>query len=184
MDHADHVNLLRPADLDPGGTWADLGAGSGAFTLALRELIGPEAEIYAVDKDGGRLRELEQEYRGRFGDPSRLHLLPADFSRPLGGSTTLTASLPSLDGLLMANSLHFFRDKETVLRHVRTLLKPGGTFLLVEYNVDRGNLWVPHPLSFETFRALAPRAGFSEPRLLAKHPSRFLREFYSAAATG
>jgi len=81
---------------------------------------------------------------------------------------------------VMANSLHFFKDKENVLRHMRTLLKPGGTLLLVEYNVDSGNLWVPHPLSFETYRALAQRAGFTEPRLLATVPSRFLREFYSA----
>jgi SAM-dependent methyltransferase len=80
----------------------------------------------------------------------------------------------------MANSLHFFKDKEKVLRHVRTFLKPNGILLLVEYNVDSGNLWVPHPLSFESFRVLAPRTGFSEPRLLAKHPSSFLREFYSA----
>ena len=38
MDHHDHVNLLQPAELFPGDSWADLGAGSGAFTLALREL--------------------------------------------------------------------------------------------------------------------------------------------------
>jgi ubiquinone/menaquinone biosynthesis C-methylase UbiE len=82
----------------------------------------------------------------------------------------------------MGNSLHFFKDKEKVLRHVRTFLKPGGALLLVEYNTDSGNPWVPHPLTFETYRALAPRAGFTEPRLLAKHPSSFLREFYSAAA--
>jgi len=83
----------------------------------------------------------------------------------------------------MANSLHFFWNKEKVLRHVATFLKPGGMLLLVEYNVDRGNPWVPHPLSFETFHELAPRAGFSKPRLLAKHPSGFLREFYSALCT-
>ena len=82
----------------------------------------------------------------------------------------------------MANSLHFFKDKEKILRHVSGFLKPNGSLILIEYNVDRGNLWVPHPLTFETYRSLAPRAGFSEPRLLAKVPSRFLKEFYSAVA--
>ena len=172
MNHNDHVDLLRLTNLPSGGTWADFGAGSGAFTLALRELVGPEAEIYAVDKDRSRLAELEREYRARFHDSAHLHILPADFSRNL--------NIPLLDGVLMANSLHFFRDKETILRHVHSLLKPGGALLLVEYNVDAGNLWVPHPFSFETWLKLAPRAGFSEPRLLATRPSSFLYGFYSA----
>ena len=172
MIHQDHVHLLQPADLNPGGTWADFGAGSGAFTLALRELVGAEANIYAVDKDRARLSELEEAYRARFGDSTNLHIVTTDFSR--------TLDLTPLDGIVMANSLHFFKDKEKVLRHVRNFLKPGGILLLVEYNVDTGNPWVPHPLSFESFRTLAPRAGFNEPRLLAKHPSSFLHEFYSA----
>jgi SAM-dependent methyltransferase len=172
MDHHDHVNLLRPADLTPGASWADLGAGSGAFTLALRELLGLSAVIYAVDRDQGRLSELERAHRARFGTSDHLHIIPADFTGEL--------DLPALDGALMANSLHYFREKEKVLRHIGSFLRPGGALLLVEYNVDRGNPWVPHPLSFEAFSELAPRAGFSEPRLLAKHPSRFLREFYSA----
>jgi ubiquinone/menaquinone biosynthesis C-methylase UbiE len=174
MNHHDHVNLLRPADLSPGGVWADLGAGSGAFTLALRELLGSGGTVYAVDKDKRSLDSLARAYQARFGDTEDLHLFPADFTHAL--------DLPALDGAVMANALHFFKDKEKVLRHVRTFLKPGGVLLLVEYNVDSGNLWVPHPLTFETYRTLAPRAGFSEPRLLAKHPSGFLREFYSAAA--
>jgi ubiquinone/menaquinone biosynthesis C-methylase UbiE len=172
MDHNDHVRLLQPADLPPGGTWADLGAGSGAFTLALRELAGPETVIYAVDKDRIRLAELEGAWRACFGDTRGLHLLNADFSRAL--------EIPLLDGIVMANSLHFFRDKRKTLEHVRMLLKTGGVLLLVEYNVDSGNPWVPFPLSFETWRRLAPQAGFSEPRLLATHPSSFLREFYAA----
>jgi ubiquinone/menaquinone biosynthesis C-methylase UbiE len=174
MDHNDHVNLLRPANLPRGGIYADFGAGSGAFTLALRELIGPDATIYALDKDKSALRDLENSHRSRFNTTRNLILLPGDFSQPV--------DLPSLDGLVMANSLHYFRDREKILHHVRGFLKPNGALLLIEYNVDSGNLWVPHPLSFETYRALAARVGLSEPRLLAKNPSRFLKEFYSAVA--
>jgi ubiquinone/menaquinone biosynthesis C-methylase UbiE len=173
MDHADHVNLLKPVNLPSGGTWADFGAGSGAFTLALRELIGPHSNIYAVDKDRRGFNEMEKAHREKFGTAQNLHTVRADFTGPL--------SLPPLDGIVMANSLHYFKDREKVLRHVRSFLKVNGILLLVEYNVDSGNMWVPYPLSFETFQGLAPRAGFGEPRLLATAPSRFLREFYSAA---
>ena len=172
MDHDDHVGLLRPADLPKGGFWADLGAGGGAFTLALSELVGLGTEIYAIDRDKGALAKLDQSHRARFGTSQNIHVVRGDFTGPL--------SLPPLDGILMANSLHFFRDKEKVLRHIRKFLKWNGALLLVEYNVDSGNPWVPHPLSFETLLALAPRVGFSEPRLLGKIPSRFLKEFYSA----
>jgi len=174
MNHNDHVNLLRPANLNQGGVYADFGAGNGAFTLALRELVGLDTTIYAVDKDKSALRELENSHRLRFDSTDKLFLLPNDFSRPL--------DIPPLDGIVMANSLHYFKDKEKILRHVCGFLKPNGLLLLVEYNVDRGNLWVPHPLTFETFQLLAPKAGFSEPRLLGKAPSRFLKEFYSAVA--
>jgi len=174
MDHSDHVNLLRPADLHQGGIWADLGAGSGAFTLALSELVGPHASIYAVDKDRRGFNDLEKAQRVKFGTSQNIHPVRADFTGAL--------SLPPLDGIVMANSLHYFKDKEKVLRHVRSFLKLNGALLLVEYNVDSGNLWVPHPLSFETYRTLAPRAGFTEPRLLGTASSRFLREFYSAVA--
>jgi ubiquinone/menaquinone biosynthesis C-methylase UbiE len=172
MDHTDHVNLLRPANLTSGGTWADFGAGDGAFTLALRELVGPHAHIYAVDKDQRALRELEKSHRERFTTSQNIHAVHADFNGAL--------SLPPLDGIVMANSLHYFKDREKILRHVRSYLKLNGALLLVEYNVDSGNVWVPYPLSFETFRLLAQGAGFSEPALLGTVPSRFLREFYSA----
>jgi ubiquinone/menaquinone biosynthesis C-methylase UbiE len=172
MDHSDHVALLQPAKLPPGGTWADLGAGSGAFTLALRELVGAQATIYAVDRDKARLGELERAWRMRFGNVTNLHVLLADFTRPL--------DIPLLDGVLMANSLHFYKDKVSVLRLVSLLLKPGGRLLVVEYAVDTGNIWVPFPFSFEMFKVLAKEAGFSTPRLLATHPSSFLKGFYAA----
>ncbi len=173
MNHQDHVRLLQRAIPVRGGVWADLGSGEGAFTLALRDLLGPEGQILSVDKDQGRLAAQQRIFRERVPD-SRIQFIHADFSHPL--------ALPSLDGIVMANSLHFFRDKEPILRQVGAYLRAEGRLVLVEYNVDRGNMWVPYPCSFETFRVLAPRAGLAEPQLLATAPSHFLREFYSALA--
>ena len=168
MDHADHVRLLREG-VTRGGTWADLGAGTGAFTLALAELVGPSGEVIAVDRDRGALHELERALRP---GGATVRTLGADFTKPI--------AVNSLDGVVMANSLHFVRDKSPVLALVHTMLKPSGRLLLVEYDTDDGNPYVPHPLSFETWRALADASGFTGTRKLATVPSRFLGRIYSA----
>lgn len=173
MNHADHVQLLHDGIAAKGGVWADLGSGTGTFTLALADLVGPEAVIYSVDRDGGALREQERVMRQRFPNVT-VHYLTSDMARPL--------DLPALDGVVMANSLHFFRDKAPLLQLVRGYLRPGGRLLLVEYNADQGNMWVPHPLSYPTWETLARRNGFAETRLLATKPSRFLGEIFSAVS--
>lgn len=169
MNHADHVRLIQ-AGIVP-GVWAELGSGTGAFTLALAEVLGPEAEIHSVDRDAAALREQAAQVRARF-PRIRLHQYQADFTAPL--------ALPPLTGLLMANALHFVRAKAPVLARVRAWLKPAGRLVVVEYNVDHGNPWVPHPFSFETWQTLARAAGFETTTLLARQPSRFLNEFYAA----
>jgi len=168
MDHADHVRLLR-GGVTRGGTWADLGAGTGAFTLALAELVGPDGDVIAVDRDRGALRDLEHALRP---GGATVRSIAADFTKPI--------DLASLDGIVMANSLHFVRDKAPVLALVHKMLKPSGRLLLVEYDADRGNAWVPHPMSFETWRVLADANGFAETRKLASVPSRFLGRIFSA----
>ena len=45
---------------------------------------------------------------------------------------------------------------------------------------DKGNPWVPYPLSFHTWATLAAEAGFGETERLASVPSRFLGSIYSA----
>src|SRR5260370_14756439 len=97
VDQADLVGLLRDGVDAKGGRWADLGAGEGAFTLALADLLGPGSHITAVDKDGGALRSIGH------GIETRV----ADFTKGL--------DLHALDGVVMANSLHFVRNKAPVL---------------------------------------------------------------------
>jgi len=171
MNHTDHVNLLRPGIPESGGLWADLGSGRGAFTLALADILGETGSIISVDKDRGALRDQELAMRSRFPS-AHVDYRAADFSRPL--------DLPPLDGVVMANSLHYFSRKGPLVEHVRSMLKPGGRLIVVEYNVDRGNFAVPHPLTYPQWVELAARAGFAETRLLGTVPSSFLREFYAA----
>jgi len=172
VDHRDLLELLRggvPAD--GGGVWADMGSGGGAFTVALSELAGPSAEIWSVDRDPGALRGQRDALDLRLPGVA-IKYLEADFRRPL--------QLPPLDGVVMANSLHFARDKGAVLELVRGYLKPGGRLVLVEYDADRGNPWVPHPLSYSTWERVAAENGFLETRLLHRVPSRHLGAIYSA----
>ena len=172
MNHADLVGLIREGISGAkGGTWADLGAGEGAFTLALADLLGAGAHITAVDRDAGSLRRLGDEVGRRF-PTSGLDIVAADFTRPI--------ALSGLDGVVMANSLHFVRDKGPVLESVQAMLRPGGSLIIVEYGADRGNPWVPHPFSYPTWEKLAAEAGFERTRLLKTMPSRFLGSLYSS----
>jgi SAM-dependent methyltransferase len=175
MNHADHVNLLRGGIPTPGGIWADFGSGTGAFTLALADLLGHSGEIYSVDKDRGALRTQERAMQAQFPHVT-LHYLTADFTRPL------QEKLPTLDGLVLANALHFqpYGQQRQVVQLLKSYLQPGGRFILVEYNVDRGNLWVPQPLSYQSWEKLASECGFTCTQLLATRPSRFLQEIYAA----
>lgn len=174
LQHKDHVELLRAGIPGPGGTWADFGSGEGAFTLALRELTGPQAQIYSIDKDRSALARQEVAMRRHFPEDweGNIHYLTADFTRPV--------DLPPLDGFVIANALHFHRDKEPLVSLLKSYLREAGRMLLVEYNTDSGNPWVPYPLSYPSWQDLATRAGFEETRLMATYPSRFLKEIYSA----
>ena len=168
------MHLLRDGVEGSGLAWGDLGSGTGAFTLALADLLGPGGTIHSVDRDASALRTQAAAMEERFPDVA-LHQLVADFTGPL--------PLGRLDGVVMANSLHFQRDKAPVLDLVRDYLRDGGRLLLVEYDTDHGNPWVPFPLSYDTWQASAARAGFRDTRLLARVPSRFLGAIYSSVST-
>jgi ubiquinone/menaquinone biosynthesis C-methylase UbiE len=156
MDRAEMVALIRGGVDAPGGIWADLGAGTGNFTWALRELLGPHGTIYAVDRDGKAIVR-QRAALAQAAPGATIHPIQADFTRPI--------ELPPLDGVLMANALHFVREQAAALAHIAGYLRPGGRLLLVEYDLDAPVPWVPFPLSPERFRTLARQVGFAEPRL-------------------
>jgi SAM-dependent methyltransferase len=172
MDHGDHVALIRDGvRAAPPGRWLELGAGEGAFTLALADVLGNGARIVAVDRDARALERL----RARLGDrfpTATVEPVVADFTHALPDGP--------FAGILAANSLHFVKDLGPVLAAIRARLALDGRLVVVEYDADRGNPWVPHPFSFRRWSTLAPEAGFEPPQLLHRVPSRFLDAIYGA----
>lgn len=168
------VTLLQPGIPGPGGLWADVGCGDGIFTSALHSLIRPGDEIYAVDRDQYVLDALARNFAESYPD-AVLHPVRADFGRGL--------MLPPLDGLVMANSLHFVVDKAPVLARLTSLLKPGRRLIVVEYNTNRGNAAVPYPLDEAGFIKLATDVGLRDAQIMARIPSSFLGEMYAGAGS-
>jgi ubiquinone/menaquinone biosynthesis C-methylase UbiE len=174
MNEADALALLRASgDFADGEKWADLGAGRGTFTRALATLVAPDGRVHAVDRDAGALDAIRRWAAGRRPRAS-ISLVHADVTGAL--------VLPPLDGVVMANVLHFIREQSSVLERVAGLLKPGGRLVLIEYEGRRPSRWVPHPLSPARFAELAAEAGLIAPRVVATRPSAFGGELYVAVA--
>jgi ubiquinone/menaquinone biosynthesis C-methylase UbiE len=174
VDHADHVGLIRDGVEGAGRRWLELGAGRGAFTLALADLLGPGAEIVAVDRDRNDLATLAATMARGFPE-TQLTTVVADFSRQLPVE-------PIFDGLLAANAFHFVRDPAAVIDGVRPLLRDSARIVVVEYDSDSRNPWVPHPFSFGTWERIAGHAGLTGTRLIGRVTSRFLGAIYAAAS--
>jgi ubiquinone/menaquinone biosynthesis C-methylase UbiE len=141
--------------------WADLGSGSGLFTRALSTLLPASSLIHAVDQDEKALSTLRKENStGRV----RTHIM--NFERD-------TLPFSSLDGILLANALHFVEDQKGFLTKVGSHLKPNGKLILIEYDLPEPNPWVPYPIRFSRLQSIIELSGFRQVQKLAEAPSRF-----------
>lgn len=156
MTHDEMVRLIQGGIPSRGGVWADFGAGTGNFTRALRERVGETAAIYAIDQDRRALAQLQRAL-------PEVHTQHADFTQPL--------DLPPLDGILMANALHWIQRQEAMLRQIAAYLRPGGHFLIVEYETAQARSYIPHPVPYSCFESLADGAGLADVRCLGERRS-------------
>ena len=132
------IKFIRPAIPPNKGIWADIGAGNGIFTQALDQLLSVGSSIYALDKNISGLERL-------YLQNAQLIVEEYDFND--------ANPLPLLDGILMANTLHYSSNPEIVLKQLLKNLKPNGIFILIEYelNQPRGH-WIPYPIPFHKFQ--------------------------------
>lgn len=172
MKEHEAEEFIASAVGESAGVWADIGAGTGTFTRALRALLGPGSRIYAVDHALEAIEALRE-----IGDD--VIAIRADFSEPF--TLPRESGLP-LDGMLLANALHFVPDAEQVLRRLVKLLKPGGRVVIVEYDRRAASRWVPYPIASGRWPDLASAAGLDNARVTARRKSRYAGELYVGAA--
>jgi len=146
--------------------WADLGCGAGLFTHALANLLQAGSIIHAVDKNIATFKKYSSQVMVK---PMQLDFVTADIY------------LQALDGVLMANSLHYVKDKIALINKLSQITKTNAHLLIVEYDTDISNLWVPYPVSFSALQQLFSKAGYSTVSKLHEHPSLYNRAgIYSA----
>ena len=170
----DAVKMFEGSDLASLGptVWADLGCGDGTFTLALAEVIAPGSVIHAMDRDAGALAHIVP----RHGDV-RIETHVGDFTKG-------PWPFADVDGVLMANSLHYVKDQKAFITWCRSQMQQEHRFLIVEYDTDRANAWVPYPISQSELTALFAAAGYASITPLGSRPSAYRRaRLYAAMVT-
>lgn len=165
MSHEEAISLIKNGIHPSTGAWADIGAGTGAFTEALRDIL-TSGTIYSFDKNPHMLWRLEG------SEDVAIQVVEGDFTKKF--------ELPSqVEGIVMANALHYAENHLDALRNVLANLAPGGTFILIEYNTDQPSPpYVPYPLSEMTFRSIASTAGLRELEVIGRKTSIYQGEMY------
>ena len=170
MQTDDAVELIRDAVAGGGNQWADLGAGRGTFTRALVELLGPDGRVVAVDREAGSIAELQELAK------------TATNVSVIEGDITQEIALPPLDGILLANALHFVKEPGALLARLVEQLEPGGRVVIVEYDRRAASRWVPYPIGIADLPKLAAAAKLSRFTVTDSRPSNYEGTIYCAVA--
>lgn len=169
MEYADGRKLINhPAITTAAATqWADLGCGAGFFTNVLSSFLAKGSSIQAVDTDAKSLKKVKT------AEGIALTTHKIDFVKQPWPFT-------ALDGILMANALHYVRYKDAFIHTLQQHLVNSGLWLLVEYDTDIANPWVPYPISFTKLQKLCSTCRFTVEKINSM-PSAFGRSTMYAA---
>jgi ubiquinone/menaquinone biosynthesis C-methylase UbiE len=172
MRPCDAIEMLADSGVEALGStiWADLGCGDGTFTVALAAALATNSIIHAMDLAASPLRRIPSVH-----NRVRITTHRGDFmSHPW--------PFADLDGILMANSLHYVENQAAFIRQCEAHMKPRRHFLIVEYDTSKASRWVPYPVSQAKLTTLFERAGYSSVRMLRSRPSIYRQAPLYAAA--
>ncbi len=143
--------------VSPGDRVADVGAGSGFFTVRLARAVGPDGRVFAVEINPGAVRDLQERVARERLD--NVEVIAADAADP---------RLPApLDAVLIVNAYHEMAEPLLILDKIRQALKLGGRLVIVEpiaqarLNTSRAQQWSNHEIAMDFVVQDLGQAGFT-----------------------
>jgi ubiquinone/menaquinone biosynthesis C-methylase UbiE len=154
---------VEALELKRGMTAADVGAGTGYFTVRMAKVVGPEGRVYAIDIQQQMLDLLKKRLRAE-------KLENVELVR--GTETDPMLPRAKLDLILMVDVYHEFSQPQAMLRKMKEALAPGGRLVLLEYRKEDPNVPIrfEHKMSVDEVRAEIEAEGFKLDRLLELLP--------------
>ena len=121
------VDVLVAMNVHSGQTVADVGAGTGYFSLPLADAVGLQGKVYAVDAQNEMLALL----RHKLDDAA---ILNVELIHAEASNTNLPRC--SCDLFFAANVWHEFEDRSAVLKEAARVLKAGGQVAILDWRTD------------------------------------------------
>ncbi|MFN7979763.1 MAG: class I SAM-dependent methyltransferase [Vicinamibacterales bacterium] len=142
---------------------ADIGAGSGYYTVRMAAEVGPRGKVYATDIQPGMLDILRRRLtREGLTNVETVLGLPDDPKLPAD----------TLDLALMVDVYHELESPQVFVRRLRAALKPTGRLVLLEYRKEdpRVPIRPEHKMSIAEVKAELEPEGFKLVRVLNDLP--------------
>lgn len=163
MEFSNPAIILDDFGLTKGSVVADLGAGSGVYSLSVAELVGEAGQVYAVDVQ----RELVENIKHLAKDQgaANLEVVWGDLER--SGGTRLKEA--SVDVAIVANVLFQLEDISGFVAELSRILKSDGRVLVVDWSDSYGGIGPAADMIITEAEAteLFTRAGFKVKRRLS-----------------
>lgn len=116
--------IMQTLAFRPGERVADIGAGSGYFTLQVAQAVGPTGSVQALDIAPEMLEYLDLRTKARRATNVALRQVTRDDPQLAPGS---------LDTILMIDTIHYVKDRSTYAKKLLPALVPGGRLVVIDY---------------------------------------------------
>ena len=122
------TDILAALDLRDGSTVADVGAGTGLFTLLFAEKVGKQGSVVAVD--------VQQYFLDHVALRAKALGL-ANITVQLADQRGTGLAAASLDLAFLCDAYHHLELPRTYLADLRRAIKPGGRLVVIDYDRTR-----------------------------------------------